>query len=67
MAARKLIKLSPEVRQGISARMQLIAQKELELSLFRNELSAFIQQSTGADLNKQDWTLDLEHSLLERN
>jgi hypothetical protein len=55
------------VRQGISARMQLIAQKELELSLFRNELSAFIQQSTGADLNKQDWTLDLEHSLLERN
>lgn len=68
MAVRKLItlKLDQQTQAGIQARMRLIQQTEMELVMLRESLNHFIQTATGADLIHEDWTLDLEHALLER-
>jgi hypothetical protein len=78
MAARKLIELSPITMRGIGARMAVIEQKKrelqaildqknLELQLLQDGLQQFIENDTGVNLTREDWTLDLDHAHLKRN
>lgn len=63
---KKQIRIPPHVMAGIQMRMALIQQKELEITVLRDGLTQFIQSQTGADLNQEEWSLDLDHALLER-
>ena len=78
MAARKLIELSTITMRGIGARMALIEQKkrelqaildqkQLELQTLQDGLQQYIENDTGVNMAREDWTLDLERALLKRN
>lgn len=66
MAARKLVRLSPITMAGIRARMALVEQKRLELAVLMDGLNKYIEIGTGVNLSSEDWTLNLDHALLER-
>ena len=59
-------KLDSDAWDVAKAQAIMVAEAERELVKRRAQLSRFIAQVTGVDIEAEDWTLDLEHGLLER-
>jgi hypothetical protein len=66
MMRKKTLYLNSGQVEAIKQRLAVIAQHELELALLRDGLQRFIEKQCGVDLDKQDWELNLDHNLLER-
>lgn len=63
----RTIPLTPVLVAEVQQRIDNIREKERDLLNARDALNWLLYQATGADLGKEDWTLDLDHWLLERN
>lgn len=54
------MKVSPEIIDELSTTMLLIRQHEVQIKALRAHVASLIREETGVDINRGQWSLDLE-------
>lgn len=62
----QIVKLDGPTWAAARARLALVEQHEVTARLLRHELECFVSQATGVNLTCEQWNLDIEHGLLEK-
>jgi hypothetical protein len=62
----QIVKLDASVAAAARARLALIDQYEMTAALLRRELEGYVASASGVDLTVEQWHLDIDRGLLER-